>query len=388
MARRQRASWGCVQRLGRDRYRIRYWADLGDGYRRRTETVRGTRREADARLAALRGLHEREPGSPVRRPGAATVGDAWRLWHAPDCEARVGAGEMAPNTWRNARGAWGRLVAPRWGGVRCDAVAAPDVQEWLRPMTAVNARDARQLLARLLDCAVMHGACAANPARARLAMPRVGPRRDAGVYALARLGDVLRAVRGTPVEAAVILMAFGSCRVGEAFAVASAGVRLVEALGCPVALAPVERQLSRDGGVTGRLKNPQSRRTVAVPGPVGERLAAIARAREAAGDPWLCGDGVGAPLSRGAAARAWGAALGAAGVERHPMQNLRSSWETYMHWTLLVDPSMIERMMGHAGKTVTARHYDRPDEEAFAEAAARAYLAHPYADTWDFLGHG
>ena len=80
MARRQRASWGCVQRLGRDRYRIRYWADLGDGYRRRTETVRGTRREADARLAALRGLHEcspRPPRAPTWRTPTRTLGTFW-----------------------------------------------------------------------------------------------------------------------------------------------------------------------------------------------------------------------------------------------------------------------------------------------------------------------
>ncbi len=383
-----RSSWGCVQRLDRDRYRIRYWADLGDGYRRHTEVVRGTRREADARRAELRTLHERQPGQPVRRPSAATVGDVWRLWHAPDCEARLAAGELAPSTWADARGVWRRCVEPRWGGVRCDAVTALDVQEWLRTMTAASAVAAKALLAQLLDRAVMYGACAANPARLRLAMPRAAARQDAGVYTLAELGGVLEAVHGSPVEGAVILMAFGSCRTGEAFGVRSREVSLREVLGVPVALAPVARQVTPRGQVTERLKNPQSRRTVAVPGPVGERLAALARARLEEGDEWLSGDGVGRPLARSTAERMWTQALAGAGVERHPMRNLRNSWETYMHWTLLVEPSMIERMMGHAGKTVTARHYDRPVEGMIAEAVARAYTQHPFADTWEFLGHG
>ncbi len=382
-----RSSWGCVQRLDRDRYRIRYWADTGDGYRRRTETVRGTRREADARLAELRTIHEREPGQHVRRPTGVTVGDAWRLWHAPDCEARLEAGQLARSTWDNAKGMWRRHVEPRWGGVRCDAVTAPDIQEWVRPMTSANAHFSKMLLAQLLDRAMMYGACAANPARLKVTMPHGGEKGDAGVYTLAELGEVLRAVHGSPVEEAVILMAFGSCRVGEAFGVESGDVALREALGVPVATAPVLRQVLQGGQVTERLKNAQSRRVVAIPGPVGVRLARLSRARLEEGDPWLCGDGVGGPLARHAAARLWAEALDRAGIERHPLRNLRNSWETYMHWTLLVEPSMIERMMGHAGKTVTARHYDRPVEDMVAEAVARAYLTRPFADSWEFLGH-
>lgn len=382
-----RSSWGCVQRLDRDRYRIRYWADTGDGYRRRTETVRGTRREADARLAELRTIHEREPGQHVRRPTGVTVGDAWRLWHAPDCEARFEAGQLARSTWDNAKGMWRRYVEPRWGGVRCDAVTAPDIQEWVRPMTSVNAHLSKMLLAQLLDRAMMYGACAANPARLKVTMPRGGERGDAGVYTLTELGEVLRAVHGSPVEEAVILMAFGSCRVGEAFGVEAGDVTLREALGVPVATVPVLRQVLQGGQVTERLKNSQSRRVVAIPGPVGARLARLSRARLEEGDPWLCGDGVGGPLTRYAAARLWAEALERAGIVRHPLRNLRNSWETYMHWTLLVEPSMIERMMGHAGKTVTARHYDRPVEDMVAEVVARAYLTRPFADSWEFLGH-
>lgn len=383
-----RSSWGCVQRLDRDRYRIRYWADLGDGYRRHTETVRGTRREAERRAAELRAAHEVEPGAPKRRPSSVTVGDAWSLWLLPELEARLAAGEIAPNTLRNNRASWARDVAPRWESVRCDAVAALDVQEWLLTMSANNAAMARIVLGQVMGKAVMFGACPSNPLLVRYRMPRAAAKRDAGVYTLDELGAVLRAVHGSEVEPPVVLAAFGSARVGESLGVLCSEVSLREVGGVPVALAPVVRQVGHSGEVSDRLKTAQSRRTLAIAGPVGVRLYSLARELESQGLAWLADDGFGAPLSQQVLNRRWAALLDAAGVARHPFRNLRNSWETNMHWALGVEPSMIERMMGHAGKTVTARHYDRPDEDAFAETAARAYSAHPYAAAWDWLGHG
>lgn len=64
------------------------------------------------------------------------------------------------------------------------------------------------------------------------------------------------------------------------------------------------------------------------------------------------------------------------------LANTRNSWETYTHWTLGVEPEKVERMMGHAGKGVTERHYDRPEAESLAAEAARAYALHPFADGW------
>lgn len=381
-----RSSWGCVQRLDKDRYRIRYWADLGDGYRRHTETVRGTRREAERRAAELRAAHEVEPGAPRRKPSTVTVGDAWALWVLPEMESRLEAGEIAPNTLRNARGSWERHIAPRWSAVPCRDVEPLDVQEWLLAMTADAARLARIVMGQVMGRALMFGACQSNPMLARYRMPRGVRRQDSGVYTLDGLRDVLRAVHGTEVEPPVVLAAFGSARVGESLGVLCSEVSLREVGGVPVALAPVVRQVGQDGVVTERLKNSQSRRTLAVAGPVGVRLYSLARELESQGLAWLADDGLGAPVSQQTLNRRWTALLDAAGVERHPVKNLRNSWETSMHWALGVEPSMIERMMGHAGKTVTARHYDRPDEDAFAETAARAYAAHPYADTWDFLG--
>lgn len=73
MARRQRASWGSNEDAGRGRRRIRYWADLHDGrgYRRVSETVRGTRKDADDVLARL--LADMDDGSQEMRELRAEV---------------------------------------------------------------------------------------------------------------------------------------------------------------------------------------------------------------------------------------------------------------------------------------------------------------------------
>ena len=41
-------------------------------------------------------------------------------------------------------------------------------------------------------------------------------------------------------------------------------------------------------------------------------------------------------------------------------------------------------LMGHSGGTVTARHYDRPAGEMFAESVADAYHECPYDAGWDW----
>ena len=73
---RKRSSWGSEPELVRPGvYRIRYTADTGDGRgkTRRSETVYGTRRQADQRRNELRLLYERQAG----KPATPTVGEAW-----------------------------------------------------------------------------------------------------------------------------------------------------------------------------------------------------------------------------------------------------------------------------------------------------------------------
>lgn len=382
MARRgMRSDWGSVQEVERGRrYRIRWWAETPEGYRRCSETVRGTRRDAHDRLAALRLEHGRDTPCP-------TVGEAWCTWARPALERRLGAGEIAPGTLGHYDMAWANQVSPAFSGVPADAVTPAMVQSWYDGMTRSQAEMARIVLRAVFDECELRGTCLANVARRRYRMPPAGSRRDAGVWTLGELRALWEASRGTYMEPWLVLSAFGGPRVGESLGVRTAEVELALPGGTPVAVVPIVRQAGRLGEVTDRLKTAQSAHAAVVPGPLGARLHALCAASD---DEWVLQGPREAPMGREAVRDRFDRLVRSAGVPRHPLRNLRNSWETFTHWTLCVDPEKIERMMGHVGHSVTERHYDRPEADMLAAAVAEAYRAHPYADgwgvTWDELG--
>ena len=75
-------------------------------------------------------------------------------------------------------------------------------------------------------------------------------------------------------------------------------------------------------------------------------------------------------------------ALGAAGMDAHPMRNLRNSFETNARWALGLPPWLLEPMLGHAGQGVTGAYYDRPSDEMLCSAMADAHAERPYDAGW------
>lgn len=374
MARRKskRSAWGALTQVDSSTWRIRYWSTGPDGYRRRSRTVRGTRRDAERVRAELMLAHSEDAPCP-------TVGEVWERWALPAYERRVADGEMSAQTLAVYRSAWACHVSPRWRDVPCDAVRPLHVQQWLDGMGRSEAVAAVRLLRPMLDYAVRYGVIDTNPFRERYVMPSRATvsARDAGVWTLPELGEVWRAVMGSPVEPAFLLAGFGGLRVGEALGVRGSDVTTLDVGSQRVALVRVERQVLNLGGkVTDALKNAQSRRTVAVPGRAGARIVRLA---EAGG--YLSDDGVGGVIDQKRLRRMWDAAPLPDGL-RHPFRNLRNSWQTNMRWSLRLPPWLIEPMMGHVGEGVTGRHYDRPQAEMFAEAVADAYAAEPFDAGW------
>lgn len=377
MPKKKRSTFGSVSKLDKNRWRLRWWADGPDGRKRRTEIVHGTRREADDRLAEIRLDVGSDPG------GCMTLGQVWERWARPETLDRLAEGSLSQSSVRNMEQSWKSKIAPRWADVPCSSISAADVQDWLLTMTNSTGRLAKVYASQVMDKAVLYGVCQSNPFSLRLRLSKDGATADAGVYSLDEMRSVLAAVRGSYIEAAVILAGFGSARVGESLGVMASEVRRSEAFGVTVAVAPVVRQVDRNGGVSDRLKNRQSERPLVIPGPVGSRLLKLAEEAVTRGDRWLVDGGDGTPVGQKIVGREWKRALSESGVPVHPYKNLRNSWETWMHWTMGVDPLMIEPMMGHAGSSVTARHYDRPIEAMFVDTIAKAYKSHPYANGWD-----
>lgn len=372
---RKRSSWGCVQRLDRDRYRIRYWADLGGGYSRHTLTVHGTRREAEARLAELRTEHEREPGEPVRMASKRTVGWYFTTMWEPAAPERYKRRTLA-----NLMSSWRRYVEPAWGDVQVGHVLRPDVQAWLLDadvgMTKNSSRRALSLLRDLLSMAVESGDLDSSPADGEFRLPSHSGEMDKTVLRgddeFAAYAD---AVRGTVAEAPFLLMSMAGCRVGESLSPLASDVKQLEVDGMLLAAVRIEQEVDERSDFES-LKNDHSARTVAVAGDYGARLLEIADECRELGWLYLADDGTGNPVSTDVLRRVWYKSIAAAGLPRRLMRNLRPSFATSMHWDGDVPLDKLQAMMGHKpGSKITLAHYDRPEDLDVLKARVSAERA-------------
>lgn len=370
-SRKKRAAWGSLTQVDAQTWRLRYWCNGPDGYRRRSKTIRGTRLDAERARSELMLAHSEDAPCP-------TVGEAWEQWALPAYERRHRDGDMSAYTLRQYRSGWSRHAAPRWADVPCDAVKPLAVQQWLDGLAYNGAVAAMNVLRPTVDYAVRYGVVATNPFREKYLMPSKSTveRKDAGVWTLGELGEVWRGCIGEWWEAPFLLSAFGGCRVGESLGVRSEDVELVDVGGVPVCMVRIDRQMPNKGSEPiGKLKNPQSHRTIAIPGRAGLRVASLAES--CAG--WLGGDGLGGPSTQRRLMLAWKGS-----GQAHPFRNLRNSYETNMRWSLRMPPWIVEPLLGHAGKDVTGQYYDRPSAEMFAESVADAYRERPFDAGWNW----
>ena len=368
-----RAAWASIAQIDESTWRIRYWASGPDGYKRRSKTIRNaTRLDAERVRSELMLAHSEDAPCP-------TVADSWERWCVPEMKQRIAAGDLTRHSLKLYESAWRNHVAPTWEDVALDAVRPLRIQQWISGLGASQARYATLALSKVMDYAVRYEYVDHNPMREKYLMPSKSTiqRGDTGVWTLDELGDVWRRVHGSWLEPAFIVAAFGSCRVGESLGPLAGEVELRDVGGVPVALVPVVRQVDNAGKVTESLKTENSRRVVCVPGKAALRLADIAASMPP--DWYLTHDGMGGPQSQRRLGKSWREM----GME-HPFRNLRNSWQTNCRWELGMPPWMLEPMMGHAGRDVTGRHYDRPQADVFAEAVARAYAERPFDARWVF----
>ncbi len=378
MPRKMRSSFGCVQRLDKNRYRLRWWEDAGGVYRRRSRVFRGTRREAERAMSEIRaGLDE---NTRRRLRQVPTVGEAYERWWLADARGRLERGELAKSTYDNTLSKWRRYVGPRWGSSRVTEIDPLEVQDWLKTMTRKPAQDALSLLRQVLDKCQLYDVVSENVARRPYSMPREQTDRADGAYTLAELDRIAQAAQGSPCEAAMILSMFGSARTGESLGVRLSEVTRGEFEGIQVTVAQVVRQVRPDGslGPDGALKNRQSVRPLVIPPPWGDRLWEIAEKAREAGDTWLSDNGGGEPVGQRVYRAEWRKACERAGIEAKQPRAARRSWETYMRWDLGVEQSRVEQMMGHVLPGVTGAHYDKPTAEMFVQAVGKAIKLHPF----------
>jgi hypothetical protein len=369
--RKKRSAWGALTQVDDSTWRIRYWSAGPDGYKRRSKTVRGSRLDAERVRSELMLLHSEDAPCP-------TVAEVWDSYALPDLERRVEDGDLAPDTLVQYRRWWQKHVVPTWGATPCDAVRPLAVQQWLYGLTRSQAANATLVLAKAMDYAVRYGWAQTNPMRERYVMPGRSTvnQRDRGTWTLAELRGVWKRLRGTWMEAAFLLSAFGSARVGESLGVLAGEVERHDLGGVPVALVPITRQVAHHGArIAERTKTAESARWLVLVGSAATRLCDIA---ESMPPDWpLTNDGMGNVVSQGRFTDSWRRM----GME-HRYRNLRNSWQTWVRWELGLETRYIEVLMGHKLKGTTGQHYDRPHAEQLAAVVAAAYRARPYDAGW------
>ena len=346
-----RSSWGSVRQLSRNRWELRWWGiDKKSGdYRRMSKTVRGTRREAEQRLAELRVLHADDAPAP-------TIDFIWREFCANK--------DVKPQTVEKRRMAY--AVLP-YHHRQVDSLTALEVQQWLvsADIAPSTVRRALSILREIMDTAVLHGWIAANPLSVKLVLPKV-QHREKTVWTYDELMDMWP--RGEWWEASYLLQAFGAARVAESLAPLAAECSLMDVDGIPVFLAPIHGQVKTAAvGYLPYAKTDQSIRTCMVVGAAAERLWTLSQD----GRTWLTDDGGGMWCSYTILRGAW-LNLGTG----QPMKQLRASCETWWRWDMGLESHVIERLMGHVPLSmggVTAKHYDSATDQQVARTLVAAY---------------
>ena len=346
--------WGGCQRIDKDKWRIRYSADTGDGrgYTRHSETFRGTQRAAKRRLAELQTLHD----TGQRRPRVPTFDELWERDVLPEIQRTC-----APETVRGYVSMW-RRVSERWGTTRLDAYTGADVQDWLQGLTRRTGMACLSLMRRVsnrayLLCLVSRDpiAAAIRPSNARAGDPE-RTALDLAPYLQAAAGG------GRMMLAGVLLMAAGGCRPAEALAVRADSVVWDEDAQRAV-FRVADQALAYTSGLAGRLKNAQSARVASVPGEAGRVVAQAAAQALEEGCVYVVDDGCGRPVPLDSFRRRWSAACRSAGLDHVTLRSLRRSFAT-LALDAGADAGDVNLSMGHVrdSRTLTV-HYDHPDRE-------------------------
>lgn len=358
-----RSHFGAVQRLGKDRYKISMedgrWPD--GRRRRKTKTVRGTRAQAEAELAAMLGR-----GMPKST--------TWREFWDTVVEPQIST--LSPKTAHEYRRLWARELAPR---IADDPVSEMDWNRANDVITSVHApsvqRSAGRLLRKICNMAMRDRGrlLAANPVDRAIQYAPLRKRRKKLVLS-EDVGAFLAAIRGLKYEPLIIAELGAGLRPEEARALLWDDVAPFELKGSTYCAMNVDKALTLVGNVPvlKSTKNAPSERVAVCGEPFASRMLEIAEGKTGP----LCPSGAPYDADRPEAwytspatiAHNWRQWCSRNGVEHVTDENMRSSYATMMGEAMVPD-SVVAGNMGHSDGTVKGEHYQRVTMRAKCMAA-------------------
>lgn len=338
------SAWGSIRKRSEGIYELRYTIDK----ERVIETVRGTQKDAERRLAVLRLKHE-----GVTDTQDITLGEFWSVWYEPTLT------HLAPSTAHGYSSMWKTHVKPKWGDRVMSSVKPSEVQEWLLTLSRGSAKHVKTFMSIIWNKACMEGLTDTNPLAFRFRLPSKGTSKaNNDVLPLSTLESIADALTGEWFEPCYLLAAF-------------AGLRRAECVG--VKIEDLEFRL--DGFCAVYISRGVQRvegQTIIVPPKTGDRVAIMkpehaARLRRCVGsrrDGWLVDDD-GLPCNPDTMAQAWRRWFISQPYKFIPFKNLRNS---YVTWTLTEGYSVevVSKMCGHS-QQVEYKHYMKPTADDFVE---------------------
>ena len=203
-----RRSFGHIQKLGDDRWRVMWPAGYHADGRRRTksEVVRGSRADAERRLARAM----LDAGMETAFFDSITLAEYW------DVEYSREIARLAPKTVEDYTRTWESTLKPLLGSQRMSSITARSARAALLTIDAPGQqRNAYKLLRQMLNLAAEDGIIELNPLPRRMRLDKV-EKRPKKLYTAAELPAFMDAIRGTDVEAMALCQLFGGLRREEA----------------------------------------------------------------------------------------------------------------------------------------------------------------------------
>lgn len=353
-----RRSFGHIQHLGDDRWRVFWPAGYHENGKRRThsETVRGTRADAERRLA--RAMLDAGIGTALF--DTITLSEYWDVDYSREIS------RLAPKTVDDYTNTWRSTLKPLMGHLVMSQITARQARQLLLTIEKPGTqRNAYKLLRQMLNVAASDGIIDVNPLPRQMRLDKV-QHRPKEVYTAAELPSLLDAIRGEWIEPLVLVQVFGGLRREEATGLRWSDFRFENAQTLhgerKTAYIAIQRTAQLIGGevVIGDGKTDKARRTVIISGMPAERL------EEIAGDGWLnAGDECADPQRY---ARRLKRVQQAHSLRMVTATGLRATYST-LHAQLGTPDALVSMMMGHSQLSTRYRHYLGSNVDA-AEAAA------------------
>lgn len=367
---------GSVIRRGKKSWRVKF--DLGrdplTGKRQTTyQTFRGTKREAETKLAEL--ITAAENGVYVT-PDRLTLGDYLRAW----LEAPV---SLSPKTVERYRQLSEQQIIPHLGGVALQKLTPAHVQEWHAELLASGGKDGRPLSARTVGHAhrVLHRALARAVEGQKvfrnvvsIVKPPKVEEKEIQILTAGQIGGVIEKLREHPIYPIVVVALGTGLRRGELLALQWADVDL------GAASLQVERSVEETKGGL-RFKSPKSkhgRRSVSLPPIVVETLRDHRRRQlevqlslglgKLPDEALVFSQADGSPMSPNNLSRDWRRLVISRKFPRVSFHGLRHS-----HVSALIDGGLdvfsVSRRIGHGSAALTLRTYTHLFSKKDTEAA-------------------